>query len=489
MTISLVSTGALAQNAVTITPAYGSGVTAGNLALLTVLSGHPSESIPQTPSGWTLVDSLSGGGGSFGAGTGPRRLTWFARVLLGSDTAPTTAVPTATGSFLAGRIQIFNRSGGTGWRWGSSTGADTTSGTGFSDTGTNALSWATGDMAVAAFGIAVSTATFSAESVTAAGITFGAFTEQSDDQITATGNHGGMATATGLVTAGSATVDPTVACTLSAAATGVAGVVRLRQATAALAVTAQAGAVFPPRVLTSVTGMLAENIVTASVYRVVGTAQTPVRAATAVNVTGADALLRVDAEQPFGVATSYGASLTDVNGDTWTVTSGSITSTVTAAYVLSDAVQGLGAAVTVEDWPSKKRDRGATVFNVGGRLVTVSRPRSGYQASMTVRTDLLADGNSLQQLLDTATEGTVMLRAQTTNARVDTYFVAVSDDERPQWFSDVEWWDLTVVESDAWPDALEAAGFTLQDIANNYTSLLDISNANATLLILALRSF
>ena len=61
----------------------------------------------------------------------------------------------------------------------------------------------------------------------------------------------------------------------------------------------------------------------------------------------------------------------------------------------------------------------------------------------------------------------------------DCYVIAVSDAERPRWFDDVEWWDLTVVESDPWPDALEAAGFTLQDIAN----------ANATLLILALRSF
>ena len=80
-------------------------------------------------------------------------------------------------------------------------------------------------------------------------------------------------------------------------------------------------------------------------------------------------------------------------------------------------------------------------------------------------------------------------RAQVTDARFDCYVVAISDSERPQWFSDVEWWDLTVAQADAWPDTLEAAGFTLADVANNYTSLLDLSNANATLLILALRSF
>lgn len=488
MTISLVSTGALSQGTVTVTPAYGSGVTAGNLALLAVLSGHPSESIPQTPSGWTQVDTISGGGGAFGAGTGPRRMTWFARILLGSDAAPTTVIPTATGSVISARIQIFSRSGGTGWRWGSSTGADITSGTAFSDTGVTALSWATGDFACFGYGLPVSTASATAEAVTAAGITFGAVTEAADDQVTS-GNAGRLVLASCSVTAGSATVDPVVTATLAVASTGVVGVIRLRQATAALTATAQAGSVFPPRVLTSLTGMLAEQISTASVYRVVGSTQTPVRAATAVAVAGTDALLRVDAEQPFGVATSYGASLTDVNGDTWTVTSGSITSTVTAAYVLSDAVQGFGAPVAVEDWPSRNRDRNASVFNVGGRLIVVSRPRSGFQGSVTLRTDVLADGNSLQQALNTATEGVVQLRAQSTNARFDCYIVAVSDAERPRWYDDVEWWDLTVVQADPWPDTLEAAGFDLADIAANYTSLLDISNANATMLILAQRSF
>lgn len=488
MTISLVSTGALSQGATTITPAYGSGVVAGRLAVLTVLSAHPLESIPQTPSGWTQVDSISGGGGTFGAGAGPRRLTWFVRVLLGSDAAPTTVLPTATGSMIAGRIQVLSRTGGTGWRWGSSTGADTSSGTAFADTGSNPLSWAAGDFALIGYGLPVSTATASAETITATGIVFGTVTEQSDDQVT-TGDAGRLVTATCTVNSGAATVDPTIGATLSAASTGVTGVIRLRQATASLAVTPQAGSVFPPRVLCSVTGMLAENISVASIYRIYGSTQTPVRAATDVSVSGDDALLRVDAEQPFGVATSYGVDLVDANGDTWTVTSGSITSTIEAGYVVSDAVQGIGAAVTVEDWPSKDRSRNGTVFNVGSRLIVVSRPRSGFQGTITLRTLTAGDANDLQQVLDSATEGIVLLRCQVTDPRVDTYVVVLSDSERPQWFSDVEWWDLTVAQSAAWPDVLEAAGFTLQDIADNYTSLQDIANANTTLLDLALRSF
>jgi hypothetical protein len=486
VTISYIAVGALSQNATTITPAYPAGATVGRLAVLQVASGSPTDSVPSTPSGWTAVDSFSGGGGTFGSGTGPRRITWFARVLLGSDATPTTIIPTGTGSVIAGRIHVLSRSAGTGWRWGDTFGDDQVSGTGFSAACSTAVTWTTGDFALIGYGIAGSGSTFSAEAITATGITFGTVTEQSDDQITSIGNHEGMASATATVTAGTGTQAPTVTATLSAAAIGVASVLRVREASAALTATAQA--VSPPRVLCSVTGMLAENITTASIYRVYGTARTAVRAATAVSVTGADALLRVDAEQPFGVATSYAADLTDVNGDTWTVTSGSITSTVTAD-VISDAIQALGASVKIEAPLDKKRDRDATIFNVGGRNLVVGRPRSKAQATITVRTESDADGDNLQAVLNGATDGVVMIRKQSTLDRLDGHYAIVSDTEAPTWYDGYRWWTLEAVEVEGWADSLEAAGFTLQDIANNYTQLQDIANANATLLILAQRSF
>ncbi|WP_329214788.1 hypothetical protein OG352_05165 [Streptomyces sp. NBC_01485] len=485
MTISYIAAGALSQSTATITPAYPAGATAGRLALLQVVSGHPTDSIPSTPSGWTLVESFSGGGGSFGSGTGPRRLTWFARVLIGSDAAPATSLPTGTGELLAGRIHVLSRSAGTGWRWAASSGEDTSSGTGFSAAAATALTWAVGDFALIGYALPVSTAALSAEAITATGITFGTVTERADDQITS-GNAGRLGAATGSVTAGTGTQTPTLAATASTATTGVAGVLRVREASAALTATAQA--VFPPRVLTSVTGMLAEDIVSATVYRVLGTDRTAVRAASAVDVTGTAALLRVDAEQPFGVAVSYLAELTDVGGLTWTVTSGSITSTVTAD-VISDAVQALGAAVRLEAPLEKQRSRDATVFNVGGRYVVVGRRRSKAQATITVRTETEADGDALEAVLDGATEGVVHLRKQTTLSRLDGYFAITEDTEAPTWYDGFRWWTLTAVEVEPWPESLEARGFTLQDIADNYTSLQDIADDNATLLILAQRSF
>ncbi|MDX3353889.1 hypothetical protein PV703_11325 [Streptomyces sp. ME01-24h] len=487
MTITFVGVGASSSNAATITPAYPASPAAGQLAVLQVVSATSTEATPSTPTGWTLAASLSGGSGSFGTGTGPRRLTWFTRVLLGGDATPTTTVPPATGSAIAGRILMLSRSAGTGWRWAATTGTDTTSGTGFSAPGADALTWAAGDFAILGYGVPVSTASMTAEAVTATGITFGTVTERADDQIT-TGNAARYVMATGSVTAGSGSQIPTVASTAAAATTGVAGVLRIREAASAITATPQS--VFPPRNLISATGLLADDIVTATLYRQDGASRTPVRAAADVDVTGQNALLRIDAEQPFGVPVTYTAELTDINGNVWTASSSPITSTVTSD-VISDAVQGIGAAVTIESWPNKKRDRDATVFNVGGRIVVVGRARSAAAATVRVRTDSKDAGDALQAVLDGATEGVVQIRKQSTMAGVDNYLAVLTDTEDRTWYNDIRWWGLDVYETEPWPDVLEAAGYTLQDIADNFSTLGDLAAffTPGTLLSIALHDF
>ncbi|WP_426568084.1 hypothetical protein [Streptomyces canus] len=486
MSISYGSTGAQASHADTITPVI-TGL-AGQLAILQVASGHTDDSIPSTPSGWSLVGSFSGGGGTFGAGAGPRRLTWFARVLTGGDANPTTAIPSgSSGSVITGRVITLSRSAGTGWRWAASFGEDTSSGTAFSAAGQTALTFEVGDFAVLGYAIASGTATFSAEAIAATGITFGAVTERADSQA-ATGNATSMAIATGSVSSGTGTQAPTVTATLSAASTGVAGTLRVREASADLDVSAQT--VFPPRNLVSLTGLADDDIETVTLYRQVGTARTTLRAASAVDVTGDNDLLRVDAEQPFGVPLTYVAVLTDVHGTMWEATSSPITSTVDSD-VISDAVRGVGAAVVIQAWPDKKRSRDASVFNVGGRIVAVSRPRSGAQATVTVRTLTAEDGDALQTVLDGATEGVILIRKQTTTEGVDNHLAVVSDSEDRTWYNQVRYWQLEAYETEPWPDSMEAAGYTLQDIADNYTSLQDLADdfTPGTLLDIALHDF
>lgn len=485
MTISFGTAGTQSTHTDTITPVVVGS--AGNLAVLQVVSGHPSDSVPSTPSGWTLVGSTSGGGGSFGASAGPRRLTFFARVLLGSDANPTTAIPSGSaGSVIAGRIVSLSRTAGTDWRWAVSFGDDQASGTAFSAIGTTALTWKAGDVALLGYGVASSTDSYTVEAIAAAGITFGTVTERADAAV-ATGNGTTTALASCTVSSGTATVAPTLTATLAGASIGIAGVMRVREASSD--VNASAQSVFPPRNIVSATGLTGDDIVTVSLLRQAGSTLVPVRAATSMDVTGQASFLRVDAEQPFGVSVNYAAVLTDVNDTQWTVYSGPITSTVTSD-VISDAVRGVGAAVKIESPLGWKRDRSATQFNVNGRIVVVGRPRSARAATITVRAETDEDGDALNELLDNATEGTILLRKQTSLDRLDGTYALLDDEEDPNWYDEFRWFQLNVVKSDDWPDAMEAAGFDLQDIADNFTTLQDIANFfPGTLLDIALYDF
>lgn len=485
MTISYVSNGGLAQHTDTITVPRPSSPTAGQLLVLAVMSGHPNESTPSTPSGWTLAGTLSGGGGTFGSGTGPRRLTWFVREATGGDANPVTSIPSGSaGSFIAGHMYVLSRSAGTGWRWAVSSGEDTTSSTAFTAVGSTALTWAVGDFITLGYAANVNTA-MASESASITGITTSTFNERTDDGVT-TGNTGRLAVATGSVTAGSGTQTPTVAATLSANAVGVVGALRIREASSDVNATPQS--VFPPRNLVAATGLTGDDITTVTLYRQLGTDLTPVRAASGIDVTGQGSLLRVDAEQPFGVSINYAAVLTDLYGQQWTVYSGPITSTVTSD-VISDAIRGVGAAIKVESPLEKKRDRDSTSFNVGGRIVVLGRPRSAPSVTMTVRTETDEAGDDLNNVLDGATEGVILLRKQTSMTRLDGTYALVSDNEAPTWYDEYRWFTLDVVKVEDWPDVMEAAGFTLADIAANFSTLADIAAAFSTLLDIALYDF
>ncbi|MFI6249053.1 hypothetical protein [Streptomyces sp. NPDC051016] len=486
MTISYGSTGTQSTHTNTITPTLVGS--AGQLAVLQVVSGHPDDSIPSTPSGWILAGSTSGGGSTFASSAGPRRLTWFVRVLTGGDGNPTTAIPSgATGSLIIGRIVSLSRTAGTDWRWATSFGDDQTSGTGFAAAGTTALSWQSGDMAIIGYGVASNADSFSAEAIAVTGVTFGTLTERADAAVT-TGYGASVALATSSVTAGTATLAPSLVATLASASVGIAGVLRVREASSDVNATPQS--VFPPRNLVSVTGLEADDIVTATIYRQVGADRTVLRAANGIDVTGTDVLLRIDAEQPFGVSLNYAAELVDLYGNVWTAFSGPITSTVTSD-VISDAIRGIGAAVKVESPLEWSRSREATKFNAGGRIIVVGKKRSAPSTTMTVRTITDADGDALNAVLDDLTEGVLLFRKQNSLSRLDGTYALTDDTESPNWYDQIRWFQLELQSTETWADVLEAAGFTLQDIADNFDTLQDLADffTPGTLLDIALYDF
>jgi hypothetical protein len=490
MAITFVSNSALVQHADSITAGYPVTPSAGHLGLLQVVSAHPDDPIPSTPVGWTRAGSFSGGGGTFGAGTGPRRLTWFVRVMAGGDAQPTATIPSgASGSVICGYIALLARSAGVGWLWAATGGEDTSSGTSFSAACSSALTFKAGDFAWAGYALPDSTVTMSAQAITATGVSFGAVTERADDAA-ATGNSARFGAASATVSSGSGVQAPTVAATLSSASTGAAAVLRLREDIPKGDITTTPQSVFPPRNLVAVTEMLAGDVVTATIFREVGGELTELRGASGVNVVGQDALVRVDGEQPFGVPVTYAARLVDSLGDESLVHSGPITSTV-ATDVISDAIRGIGAPVTLQSYAEKQRNRDATLFNVGGRTVVVSRRRSGPSGTIAVRTLTDEAGDALDEVLDQATEGVVLIRKQTTLARLDGYYAIPADTESPTWYDEVRYWHLEAVKVEGWADGLEAVGFTLQDLADNYATLQDLADdfTPGTLLDIAIYDF
>lgn len=245
--------------------------------------------------------------------------------------------------------------------------------------------------------------------------------------------------------------------------------------------------VWPPRVLISVTGLLVGDEV--QLYRSVAGALTEVRAGhdAAVDDTS---FLRIDAELPFGVPVHYVAEVGGVQ-----YASSPVSYTLTGGKVaLSDAIQGLAAEVVILAEPERAYERQSAVFKVGGRNVAVLGPAGMFTSELELYVETTAASDALQNVLELATEGIVQIRQPGGYDGVDAYIAVTgytkkrfsqdgSDDRRT--------WVLAAVETEAWAEALEAEGYTLQDIADVYTGLTldDISDDFATLLAIAQGEF
>lgn len=265
------------------------------------------------------------------------------------------------------------------------------------------------------------------------------------------------------------------------------GMTVLIRPTAAISVTVQDD--YPQRVLVSLTGLTLGDDV--EIYRVVGGTRTLVRAGSGTNVTD-PSFLRIDAELPFGVPVSY---VGVVNGLTEYSTS-PVTYTLDGGKVaLTDSVGGLAAEVVIVAWDQKTYDRAATVYKVGGRNIAVTGDLGQFESALTLDTYSLSSAENLRAVLSTATEAVIQLRGPDPKYDVDSYLAVPGFTERrfSQDGSDEHrQWDLTVVEVDGWASALEARGFTLQDIADFYGAsgtLADLAADYSTLLDVARGDF
>jgi hypothetical protein len=226
---------------------------------------------------------------------------------------------------------------------------------------------------------------------------------------------------------------------------------------------------WPPRVLVTLAGIAAGDAVT--IYRVVDNQRIAVRAG--VGTATDSAFLVVDAEIPFGVPVHYEA---DVNGQVSYSTSDVTYTLPGGKNAITDAVSGLAAEVTIQTWPSVKRERRSSVFRTrDGRNVVVSGALGQFTSSLVLYTDSAAAAANLETVLEDATEGVVQIRQGSGALDIDAYVSVLSiERERFDEFDGLDarrLWRLDVAETESWAPALAAQGYTYGDMQTSYAGL------------------
>lgn len=252
-----------------------------------------------------------------------------------------------------------------------------------------------------------------------------------------------------------------------AAAISKAGLIALMPA-ATFAVTTQEE-VYPPRAVLAVSGLLADEVV--NLYRSVAGVRTLVRGGEITNSSDLDAYVRIDSELPFEVPITWVA---EVNGAEYTSQSETLT-LPGGKVVLSDAISGLAAEVTILSWPEKIYERRVSVFRLAnGDTKTVS----GNPARFTGRLELftLTDTTRVlvKDLLDNAIANVIQIRQPGGYSDVDCY-VSVIDFSVRRYSQDGtdqrRVFTLNVAEVFGWSAAFVAAGYTYADLDEVYTGL------------------
>jgi len=249
----------------------------------------------------------------------------------------------------------------------------------------------------------------------------------------------------------------------------------------AVAVAATQLGSLPPRVVVAVTGLTVSDVVT--LLRYVAGVPTTVRGLDEVTVDDV-AVSVTDAEFPFGVEITYTARVNDVE----------VASSTPASYalpgggvILSDAVTGLYAQVTLVDWEEKEVPRKTSIFRVGARTVVVSGDRGTPSSQLTVYTPTEEARLSFAELLTGATAGVVQIRQEGGYDDIDAYLAVTGEVQRRLNHRDGKrLWILDVVETESWAPELPSLGFTFADVDAAYAGLtfgdLDTDFAGATFL-------
>jgi hypothetical protein len=255
-----------------------------------------------------------------------------------------------------------------------------------------------------------------------------------------------------------------------------------------IALTATEQDVYPPRVLLTASDLnLGDSI---QLYRVVGGDRTTVRAGSDDEVDD-PSFVRIDAELPFGVPVSYVA----VVNDDFEFTTSSVTYTLPGGkVVLSDAINGNAVEVVILAWPDKTYERRAALYRVGGRNVAVVGDYGMFTGDIEFYTEATSTRDELADLFASATEGVIQIRQPGGYDGIDSFIAILGVTERrfsPDGSDQRRTHVVRAAETEGWAPALEATGYTLQDVADAYDglTLADLAGDFSTLLAVAQGDF
>jgi hypothetical protein len=229
VTIAFRSAGAVTSvtgSATSLAPGLPGSLVNGDLVLLFVMT-KPDTATVTTPTDWTLVADVAGGGGTNGNGTGPTRQTVFMR----EKTAGWSAMPTVavtSGNSSAAQAFAYSKTAAA-WIVAAATGSYSGNGTAWSATMGSDPGIAAGDWVVCGSSNQDEGPTWSAQAITATGISaWGTATERSEVIEATTGLDMGGMVFDRPVTTGTSSAAPVVTATTSAASRGTQTVIRLR---------------------------------------------------------------------------------------------------------------------------------------------------------------------------------------------------------------------------------------------------------------------
>ncbi len=216
-----------------VSPSYPSGVAAGDLVLLCVVSKYAYPD--STPAGWGILAQHSGGAGASGPGSGTVYLTIFYRIATGSLSGSVTINVTG-GNVMRAHMTRFAKASAKMWSLATAVGGDSSQNTTYTAASTTPLDWRVGDMAFVFTGLnAASALSGATPTLTAPGITFGfrggdGAVLSTDSGTTTTGDDLGSHGRYAAVNTGTATATTTYNGTTGSTATAGATIfVRLRQ--------------------------------------------------------------------------------------------------------------------------------------------------------------------------------------------------------------------------------------------------------------------